>query len=48
MAGEEVVIVTNEGNLMLSAVDKTRASILGCMKGKFTTADEIDRPTTSL
>lgn len=47
MAGEEVIIVTREGNLRLTAVDKTGASILGCMKGMFTTADDIDQPTTS-
>ncbi|MES2658696.1 MAG: hypothetical protein V4689_08760 [Verrucomicrobiota bacterium] len=47
LAGEEVIIVTREGNLRLTAVDKTGASILGCMKGMFTTTDEIDGPTTS-
>ena len=47
MAGEEVIIVTREGNLRLTAVDRTGASILGSMKGMFTTTDDIDEPTTS-
>jgi antitoxin (DNA-binding transcriptional repressor) of toxin-antitoxin stability system len=47
MAGEEVIIATREGNLRLTAVDKTGASILGGMKDRFTTTDDIDEPTTS-
>lgn len=46
MAGEEVIIVTREGNLRLTAVHHTGASILGSMKDRFTTTDDIDEPTT--
>lgn len=47
MAGEEVIIVTREGNLRLTAENKAGTSILGCMKGRFTTADDLDEPTTT-
>ncbi len=47
LAGEEVIIVTREGNLRLTAEGKTGASIIGCMKGMFITSDNIDQPTTS-
>lgn len=47
LAGEEVIIVTREGNLRLTMEDRTGASIIGCMKGVCITSDDIDQPTTS-
>lgn len=48
MAGEEVIIVTREGNLRLTAVDRPSASIIGCMKDiVIFSADDIDQPTTT-
>ena len=48
MAGEEVIIMTREGNLRLTAVDRPGASIIGCMKDMVLfSADDIDQPTTT-
>lgn len=47
-AGEEVIIVTRDGNLRLSAVPASGESILGSLKGEITFADDdLDQPTTS-
>jgi len=47
MAGEEVIIVTREGNLRLTAEARSGASILGCFKAGIIAADDdIDQPTT--
>lgn len=46
LAGEEVIIVTREGNLRLTAEPKTGESILGSMKGALSFADDaLDQPT---
>ena len=48
MAGEEVIIVTREGNLRLTAEPRTGAGILGCFKKEIVAADDdIDQPTTT-
>lgn len=48
MAGEEVIIVTREGNLRLTAVDSCGTSILGALKDMVVfSADDIDQPTTT-
>lgn len=47
MAGEEVIIVTREGNLRLTAESRTGAPILGSLKDEITFADDdLDKPTT--
>ena len=47
MAGEEVIIVTREGNLRLTAEARNGASILGCFKAEIIAVDDdIDQPTT--
>ncbi len=46
MAGEEVIIVTREGNLRLTAEPLAGESILGCRKGLIQFADDrLDEPT---
>jgi hypothetical protein len=46
LAGEDVIIVTREGNLRLTAVTCTGESILGSRKNRIRFADdELDRPT---
>ncbi len=46
LAGEEVIIVTREGNLLLTAQPPSGRSILGSAKGEIHFADEkIDEPT---
>lgn len=46
MAGEEVIIVTREGNLRLTAEPRSGESILGSRKGLIRFADErLDEPT---
>ena len=46
MAGEEVIIVTREGNLRLTAEARSGESILGCRKGLIQFADDrLDEPT---
>jgi len=48
LAGEDVIIVTREGNLRLTADKPEGGSILGCMKGSFGyVADDIVGPTTT-
>jgi hypothetical protein len=48
MAGEEVIIVTREGNLRLTAVDPCGTSVLGALKDMVVfSADDIDQPTTT-
>ena len=47
-AGEEVIIVTRDGNLRLTAEPPSGESILGSLKGEITFADDdLDQPTTS-
>jgi len=47
-AGEEVIIVTRDGNLRLTAEPTSGESILGSLKGEITFADDdLDQPTTS-
>lgn len=46
MAGEEVIIVTREGNLRLTAEPRSGESILGSRKGLIRFADDrLDEPT---
>lgn len=46
LAGEEVIIVTREGNLRLTAEAKTGESILGSLKDTLSFADDaLDQPT---
>ncbi len=46
MAGEEVIFVTREGNLRLTAEARSGESILGCRKGLIHFADDrLDEPT---
>ncbi len=48
LAGEDVIVVTREGNLRLTADKPEGGSILGCMKGSFGhVADDIVGPTTT-
>lgn len=48
MAGEEVIIVTREGNLRLTAEPRSGESILGSRKGLIRFADDrLDGPTLS-
>ncbi len=48
MAGEEVIIVTREGNLRLTAEPRNGASILGSFKAEIVMVDDdIDQPTTA-
>ena len=48
MAGEEVIIVTREGNLRLTAEPRAGASILGSFKAEIVAVDDdIDQPTTA-
>ena len=48
MAGEEVIIVTCEGNLRLTAEPRSGESILGSRKGLIRFADDrLDEPTLS-
>ncbi len=48
LAGEDVIIVTREGNLRLTADKPEGGSILGCMKGSFGyVADDIVGPTST-
>ena len=47
MAGEEVIIVTREGNLRLTAEACNGVSILGSFKAKMiATDDDLDQPST--
>ena len=47
MAGEEVIIVTREGNLRLTAEPCNGASILGSFKTEMiATDDDLDQPST--
>ena len=47
MAGEEVIIVTREGNLRLTAEACNGASILGSFKAEMiATDDDLDQPST--
>lgn len=47
MAGEEVIIVTREGNLRLTAEARNGSSILGSFKAAIISVDDdIDKPTT--
>ena len=49
MAGEEVIIVTREGNLRLTAEPKDGASVLGALKNQVkNAADDLDQPTTQV
>ena len=46
MAGEEVIIVTREGNLRLTAEPVSGESILGSLKGRLRFTDNrLDEPT---
>ena len=46
MAGEEVIIVTREGNLRLTAEPRSGESILGSRKGLIRFSDDrLDEPT---
>ena len=46
MAGEEVIIVTREGNLRLTAEPRSGETILGSRKGLIRFADDqLDEPT---
>ena len=46
LAGEEVIIVTREGDLRLTAVTRSGESILGSRKDRLRFADDqLDRPT---
>lgn len=46
LAGEEVIIVTREGNLRLTAEPKTGESFLGSLKDTLSFADDaLDQPT---
>lgn len=46
LAGEEVIIVTREGNLRLTAEPRSGESILGSRKGLIRFADDrLDEPT---
>ena len=46
LAGEEVIIVTREGNLRLTAEPRSGESILGSRKGLSRFADDrLDEPT---
>lgn len=46
LAGEEVIIVTREGNLRLTAEPRSGESILGSRKGLIRFADDLlDQPT---
>lgn len=46
LAGEEVIIVTREGNLLLTAQPPGGESILGSARGRIHFADDrIDQPT---
>jgi hypothetical protein len=48
MAGEEVIIVTREGNLRLTAEPVSGDSILGSRKGLIAfSTDALDEPTLS-
>ncbi len=48
LRGEEVVVVTREGNLRITAEQPSGASILGSMKEIITACDDsIVEPTTS-
>ena len=46
LAGEEVIIVTRDGNLRLTAEPRSGESILGSRKNRIRFADErLDEPT---
>jgi hypothetical protein len=46
LAGEEVIIVTREGNLRLTAEPRSGESILGARKGLIRFSDDrLDEPT---
>jgi hypothetical protein len=46
LAGEEVIIVTREGNLRLTAEPRSGESLLGSRKGRLRFADDqLDQPT---
>jgi hypothetical protein len=48
MAGEEVIIITREGNLRFTVVDLPSATMIGCMKDLVIfSADDIAQPTTT-
>tara|TARA_B110000977_G_C11075095_1_gene490880 strand:+ start:2071 stop:2298 length:228 start_codon:yes stop_codon:yes gene_type:complete len=48
LAGEDVIVVTREGNLRITADKPEGGSILGCMKGSFGyVADDIVGPTST-
>ena len=48
LAGEEVIIVTREGNLRLTAEPPSGQSILGSFGNEIIFSDEsIDKPTTA-
>lgn len=48
LAGEEVIIVTREGNLLLTAEPVSGEAILGSRKGLIHFADDrLDEPTLS-
>ncbi len=48
LSGEDVIIVTREGNLRLSADKPVTGKLLGCMTGSFGhTTDDIVNPTTA-
>jgi len=48
LSGEEVIIVTREGNLRLSADRPSGTRLIGAMRGQFGRIDdEISTPTTT-
>ena len=48
LSGEDVIIVTREGNLRLTTDKPEGGSILGCMKGQVLYSDDkLDEPTTT-
>ena len=48
LSGEDVIIVTREGNLRLTADKPEGGSILGCTKGQVLYSDDkLDEPTTT-
>jgi hypothetical protein len=47
LSGEEVIIVTREGNLRITAERPAGRGILGALKGQvLLTADDLDEPTS--
>ncbi|MEM8866999.1 MAG: hypothetical protein AAGC73_01905 [Verrucomicrobiota bacterium] len=45
LSGEDVIIHTREGDLRITADKPEGSSILGRMKGRFTTTEDILSPT---